>query len=46
MKLFEENIGKAFSDRNHTSAFIGQPLNAIEIKAKINKWELIKAFSQ
>ena len=33
----EENIGKTFSDINHTKVFLGQSPKAIEIKAKINK---------
>ena len=42
IKLLEENIGKKFSDMNHTNVFSGQSPKAIEIKAKINKWDLIK----
>ena len=42
IKLLEENIGKIFSDINHTNVFLGQSPKAIEIKAKINKWNLIK----
>ena len=42
IKLLEENIGKTFSGINHTSVFLGQFTKAIEIKAKINKWDLIK----
>ena len=38
LKLLEENIGKTFSDKNHTNVFLGQSPKAIEIKAKINKW--------
>ena len=45
IKLLEEIIGKTFSDGNHTSAFSGQSPKAIEIKTKINKWELIKGTS-
>ena len=41
-KLLEENIGKTFSDVNHTNVFFGQSHKVIEIKAKINKWDLIK----
>ena len=36
IKLLEENIGKTFSDINHTHVFLGQ--SPLEIKAKINKW--------
>ena len=33
---------KAFSDLNHSDVFLGEYSKAIEIKAKINKWDLIK----
>ena len=42
IKPLEESIGKTFSDINHTNVFLGQSPKAIEIKAKINKWDLIK----
>ena len=42
IKLLEENIGKTFSDINRTNVFLGQSPKAKEIKAKINKWDLIK----
>ena len=42
IKLLEENIGKTFSYINHTNVFLGQSTKEIEIKAKINKWDLIK----
>ena len=42
IKLLEENIGKTFSDINHTNVFIGHSPKAIEIKTKINQWDLIK----
>ena len=41
MKFLEENIGK-HSDINHTNIFLGQSPKAIEIKTKINQWDLIK----
>ena len=42
IKLLEENIGKTLSDINH-SRILYDPLSRIlEIKAKINKWDLIK----
>ena len=44
IKLLEENIGKTFSDINRTNVFLGQSPKAIEIKAKINKWDLIKLY--
>ena len=42
IKLLEENIGKTFSDINLTNIFSGQSPKAVEIKAKINKWDLMK----
>ena len=42
IKLLEENIGKTLSDIHH-SRIIYYPLPRIlEIKVKINKWDLIK----
>ena len=38
----EENIGKTLFDINHRKIFFDPPLRAMEIKIKINKWELIK----
>ena len=45
IKFLEENTDKTFSDINHTNVFLGQSLKAREIKAKINKWDLIKLIS-
>ena len=45
IKLLEEIIGKTFSDINHTNVFLDQSPKAIEIKTKINKWDLIKLTS-
>ena len=45
IKLLEESISKTFSDINRTNVFLGQSPKAIEIKAKINKWDLIKLTS-
>jgi len=42
IKLLEENIGKTFSDINHRRILYDPPPRVIEIKAKINKWDLIK----
>ena len=42
IKLLEENIGKTFSDINRTNIFLGQSPKTIEIKAEINKCDLIK----
>ena len=45
IKLLEENLGRTLHDINHTSVFLGQSPKATEIKAKINKWDLIKLIS-
>ena len=45
IKLLEENTGKTFSDINCSNVFLGQSPKAIEIKAKINKWDLIELTS-
>ena len=37
LKLLEENVGKTFSDINHTNVFLCQSLKVIEIKTKINQ---------
>ena len=42
IKLLEENIGKTFSDINHSRICYDPPPRILEIKAKINKWDLIK----
>ena len=42
IKLLEENIGKILSDINHSRILYGPPPRVMEIKAKINKWDLIK----
>ena len=42
IKLPEENIGKTLSDINHSRIFYNPPPRILEIKAKINKWDLIK----
>ena len=38
----EENIGKTLSDINHSRILYDSPPRVMEIKAKINKWDLIK----
>ena len=42
IKILEENIDKTFSAINHINVFFGQSPKAIEVKVKINKWDLIK----
>ena len=40
--LLEENIGKTLSDIHHSRILYDPPPRILEIKAKINKWDLIK----
>ena len=42
IKLLEENIGKTLSNINHNRILYDLPPRILEIKAKINKWDLIK----
>ena len=42
IKLLEEKIGKRLSDINHSRTLYDPPLRILEIKSKINKWDLIK----
>ena len=42
IKLLEENIGKTLSDINHSRILYDPPPRVMEIKTKINKWDLIK----
>ena len=42
LKLLEENIGKSVSDIHHSRILYDPPPRILEIKAKINKWDLIK----
>ena len=42
IKLLEENIGKTLSDINHSRVLYDTPPRILEIKAKINKWDLMK----
>ena len=42
IKLQEENIGKTLSNINHSRILYDPPPRILEIKAKINKWDLIK----
>ena len=41
-KLLEENIGKTLSDIHRSRILYDPPTRMLEIKAKINKWNLIK----
>ena len=42
IKLLEGNIGKTLSDISHSRILYDLPPRILEIKAKINKWYLIK----
>ena len=42
IKLLEENIGKTLSDINHSRILYDPHPRILEIKAKINKWDLMK----
>ena len=42
IKLLEENIGKTLSDINHSRVLYEPPPGILQIKAKINKWDLTK----
>ena len=41
-KLFKENIGRTLFDINHSKTFFDPPPRVMEIKTKINKWDLMK----
>ena len=42
MKILEEDISKTLSDINHSKILYDPPTRVMEIKAKINKLEIIK----
>ena len=42
IKLLEENIGKTLFDINNSRILYDPPPRVMEIKAKINKWDIIK----
>ena len=42
IKLLEENIGSTFDDINQSKLFYDPPPRVMEVKTKINKWDLIK----
>ena len=42
IKHLEENIGKTLSDINHNRILYDPPPRVMEIKAKMNNWDLIK----
>ena len=42
IKLLEENIGRTFSDINQSKILYDPPPRVMEIKTKVNKWDLVK----
>ena len=42
IKLLEENIGRTLEDRNQIKTLYDLPPRVIEIKMKVNKWDLTK----
>ena len=42
IKLLEEDIGKTLSNINHSRILYDPPPRILEIKTKINKWDLLK----
>ena len=42
IKLLGENVGKTLSDIHHSRILYDPPPRILEIKAKRNKWDLIK----
>ena len=42
IKLLEENVSKTLSDINPSRILYDPPPRILEIKAKINKWDLMK----
>ena len=45
IKFLEENIGRTLSDINHSKILYDLPPRVMEIKTKVNKWDLIKLTS-
>ena len=42
IKLLEENIGRTLSDINQSKILYDPPPRVMEIKTKVNKWDLTK----
>ena len=42
IKLLDKNIGKTLSDVNYSRILHDPPPRVMEMKAKMNKWDLIK----
>ena len=45
IKLLEENIGRTLNDINQSKTLYDLPPRVMEIKTKVNKWDLIKLTS-
>ena len=48
IKLLEENIGRTLDDINQSKILYDPPPRVMEIKTKVNKWDLtnLQAFAQ
>ena len=42
--MVKELKGKTFSDKKHSCVFLGQSPKSIEIKTKVNKWDLRQTY--
>ena len=42
IKLLKENIGRTLDDINQSKILYNPPPRVMEIKTKVNKWDLIK----
>ena len=42
VELLEKNAGKTLSDINYSNVFLNPSARIMEIKTKINKWDLLK----
>ena len=42
VNLLQENIGRTLYDVNHSKTLFDPPPREMEIKTKINKWDLMK----
>ena len=42
IKLLEENIGRTLDDINQSKILYNTPPRVMEIKTKVNKWDLFK----
>ena len=42
IKLLEENIGRILCEVNHNKILFDSPPREMEIKTKVNKWDLMK----